>query len=156
MAVTIRQRESIPATYPDAPAGLSAAATALSRDVIWRRIESYIAWRWTARDVTWLVQGPGEWVAPLTPATISTVEVWGRANVWEVTTLDASPPGGYFLRATGPYRFTASVGGGVVPASVNQAFAGSITLSHSRDESWMANALVDSGAADLLRPFRKA
>jgi hypothetical protein len=97
--------------------------------------------------------------------------------VWEVITLDASPLGGFFLRSRGPYRLTASVGGGDVPATVNEAFrrlaeymakpskaraqsesvsAGSITLFHSRDESWMANALVDSGAADLLRPFRRA
>jgi hypothetical protein len=116
-------------------------------------------------------------VAPLAPATISTVELWSQANVWEVTTLNAGPLGGFFLRSTGPYRFTASVGGGEVPADVNEAFrrlaeymaakpgkpevrsesvsAGSITVSDSRDESWIANALVNSGAADLLRDFRR-
>lgn len=178
MATTINQDETAPASYPTVTTtGWSTAAAALDQDMIWQRIEPYIAWRWTARDVTWVVEGPGNWHPPLTPATISTVEVWSeRANVWETATLDASPLGGYYLPCTGPYRFTGSVGSGTVPAAVTEAFrrlaeyiaakpgkpgassesitAGSISLSHRRSESWVALAMQNSGAADLLRKYR--
>lgn len=177
MATTLQQTEAIAGSYPAAPSGLSTAAAALSVPMIWQRIETYIAHRWTARNVTWVVEGPGEWHAPLTPATISTVEIW-TDGAWATATLDASPLGGYVLPGCGPYRFTASVGSGTVPAVVNEAFrrlaeymaakagkagassesvaAGSITVSHRRSASWMAEAIANSGAADLLRPYRRA
>ena len=177
MATTIKQTESLPATYPTvSTTGWSTAAAALSQTMLWQRIESYIAYRWTARDVEWIVDGPCEWTPPLTPATISTIEVWSD-GAWIDITPDASPLGGYWLSGCGPYRFTASVGSGTVPAAVLEAFrrlaeymaakpgkpgapseritAGSISLSHSRSESWMALALQNSGAADLLRPYRR-
>jgi hypothetical protein len=178
-ATTIHQSEALPADYPSTPSGLSTAAAALDPKLIWQRIESYIAWRWSARDVVWIAEGCGEWHAPLAPATIATVEVWScRASEWETAELDPSPLSGYYLRATGPYRFTASVGGGVVPAAVLTAFRrladymaaepgapgastervtipGVITTETTRAESWPALALQNSGAADLLRPYRK-
>jgi hypothetical protein len=177
MATLIKQIEAIPTAYP-AVGGLSAAAMALDRAMIWQRIESYVAHRYAERTVVWIVEGPGEFVPPLTPATVSRVEVWSGADEWETTTLDASPLGGYYLKCTGPYRFTATVGASAgIPASVNQAYrrlaeymaakpgkagatseritAGSINIEHSRDEAWMAAALQNSGAADLLRPYRR-
>ena len=33
---------------------------------------------------------------------------------------------------------------------------GPITVSTSRNAAWMARAMVNSGAADLLRPYRRA
>lgn len=177
MAATIRQTEATPATYPAAPSGLSAAAEALDANMIWQRIESYIAWRWTSRAITWIVEGPGDWLPPLTPATISTVEIWEN-NAWSAVTLDPSPLGGYVLPGCGPYRFTGTVGSGSVPAAVDQAFrrlaeymaanagkagatsesvtAGSVSLSHNRSAEWMARAMQNSGAGDLLRQFRRA
>ena len=178
MATLIKQTEAEPESYPSvSTTGWSTAAAALDQDMIWQRIESHIAHRWTSRAVTWIVEGPGEWHPPLTPATISTVEVWSSADEWETATLDASPLGGYYLPCTGPYRFTATVGSGDVPAAVNEAFrrlaeymaakpgkpgassesitAGSISLSHRRSPSWMAQALQNCGAADLLRNFRR-
>ncbi|KIZ32642.1 hypothetical protein, partial [Rhodopseudomonas palustris] len=106
MATTIKQNESEPLTYPDAPEGLSAAAVAIPAPVIWERIEAYVAHRWAERDIEWLVEGPGEWSPPLAPATIATVEVWSAADEWEACTPNASPFGGYWLSATGPFRFT--------------------------------------------------
>jgi hypothetical protein len=177
MTVTIKQTESEPEEYPDAPDGLSTAAAALNAAVVWERIESHVAHRWAERDVEWIVEGPGEWHPPLTPATISTVEVWSSADEWESVTLNPSPLGGYWLPASGPYRFTATVGAAEVPAVANEAFrrlaeymaakpgkpgatsesitAGSISISHRRSESWLANALQNSGAADLLRGYRR-
>jgi hypothetical protein len=178
MATTIKQTEAAPEEYPDlgSPSPLSAAAASLSPDMIWQRIEAYIAHRWTARSVTWVVEGPGEWHPPLAPATISTVEVWSRAGEWETATLDASPLGGYYLPYTGPFRFTAMVGSGDVPANVIEAFrrlaeymaskpgkagarsesiaAGSINISSTRDPAWLAKAMQNSGAGDLLRGLR--
>ena len=98
MAVTIKQSEDAPANYPPTPPGLSSAAVALSAAVIWQRLENYLAYRWTARAVTWIVEGPGEWHPPLTPAAVSTVEVWSRgAAEWDTAVLDASALGGYCL-----------------------------------------------------------
>jgi hypothetical protein len=180
-ATTLQQTESLPDAYPDAPAGLSTAATALSADMIWQRIEAYVARRWTERDLVWIVEGPGEWHPPLAPASVRGVEVWSSADEWETATLSPSPLGGYYLPCTGPYRFTATVGGGspapAVPEGVTEAFrrlaeymaakpgkagasresvaAGSITISSSRDPAWMASAMQNSGAGDLLRSLRR-
>jgi hypothetical protein len=177
-ATTIRQAEALPADYPDAPLGLSAAAAALDPAVIWQRIESYVAWRWSARDVMWIATGPGEWTPPLKPAAITTTEFWNGSG-WETATPDPSPLEGFELHGYGPYRFTASVGADDdVPAVVNEAFRrlaeymaarlGTPGASLERltifdvssretirSESWMALALQNSGAADLLRPYRK-
>ncbi|TXH45376.1 MAG: hypothetical protein E6Q97_31725 [Desulfurellales bacterium] len=170
MAITLKQTEGLPDSYP--------AIDPAVPDEVWQRIESWVAHRWTERAVVWLVEGCGEWVPPLTPATITTVEIWSdRAKDWEVTTLDAAPLGGYFLPATGPYRFTGTVASGVVllPAAVEEAAQrlsaymaavpapgiasesipgiGDVTYA---SPSWMARALQNSGAGDLLRPYRRA
>ncbi len=176
MATTIKQTEAIPAAYPTTPSGLSTAAAALDADAIWQRIESYIAHRWTARNVVWIAEGCGEWQPPLAPATISTVEVW-LGDAWEAVTLSPSPMGGYCL-AGGTYRFTGTVGSGTVPEIVAEAFrrlaeymaaasrgspgttrervtAGSVTVDKSRSASWAAQAMANSGAGDLLRNYRR-
>jgi hypothetical protein len=178
MTTVIQQNETAPAAYPDSPAGVPASLTTPQLKSLWQRIEAYTAYRYTSRAVVWVVEGPDEWHAPLSPASISTVEVWSRADVWETATLTASPLGGYRLPCTGPYRFTGTVGGGspTVPEAVYEAYrrlavyaasapgkagatrerirAGSIDMWTDRSASWMANALQNSGAADLLRGYR--
>lgn len=180
MATTLKQQESAPDAYPDigSPSPLSSAAAALDPEIIWRRIESYIAHRWNEREVIWTVEGPGEWVPPLTPASVETIEVWSRANEWEPVPLDPSPFGGFYLPASGPYRFLALVGtDDPPPPSVVRAFVllaeymaakgkpgvttdritvGSVGLSTHRSEAWRAKAMENSGAGDLLRPYRRA
>lgn len=174
---TIRQTESVPAAYPAPTVTLSAAAQALDADFLWQRIESYVAHRWTSRGVEWIVEGCGEWSPPLTPASIETVEIW-RADAWETVSLSPSPLGGYCLPG-GTYRFTGTAGAGAnIPAAAVEAFrrlaeyaaqkagkggvtsesvqAGSVSLSHRRSASWMARAIENSGAGDLLRPYRRA
>lgn len=180
MVTTISQTEAIPATYPTSPAGLSAAAAALSAPMLWQRLESYVAQRWTSRAIVWVAEGPGDWQPPLKPATISTVERW-TGEAWEVTTdLLPSALGGYQLPGCGPYRFTGTVGSGTPPAMVLEAFRrlaeymaaeadakpGARTFSEAvpdvasvtieRSPAWMAQALINSGAADLLRTYRRA
>lgn len=184
MALTIKQTELLPDDYPTIPGNvvLSAAAAVLDPAMIWQRIEGYIAHRWTERAVVWIVEGCGEWVPPLAPATITTIEIWSAgASQWEtITPPDQAPLGGYWLPATGPYRFTATVGDddAPLPANALEAFRrmaeyvaacpdkhgatreelriGEISQSFNRAASWMANAMQNSGAADLLRNYRSA
>lgn len=177
MATTIKQTEAIPEEYPDAPT-MNAAATALDPVLIWQRIEAYTAWRWSERAVEWIVEGAGQWEPPLSPTTITKAEIW-RGEAWEELTLPAAPLGGFMLSGHGPYRFTGTVGeqDADVPVSVKEAFrrlaeysaqskgkagarserigAGSISLSHTRSASWLAQAMENSGAGDLLRKWRK-
>lgn len=107
MAVTLRQIEA-DTTYP-------AITTAGDiEDAIWQRIESYIAHRFTERSVTWLIEGAGDWMPPLTPATIQTVECW-ESGQWVQTNADPSPFGGICLPRSGAWRVVASVGTGPIP-----------------------------------------
>jgi len=181
MAATIWQQEGVPAAYPDPPSGLSTAAAALDADMLWQRIEAWIAWRYSERTIQWVVEGCGDWRPLLAPATIATVERWTGTG-WEITTeLLASPLGGYQLPGEGPYRFTGTVGvnGAEVPAAVLEAFRrlaeysvpdtdhirGARSQSHTipdvftetleRSPAWIAMAMQNSGAADLLRNFRR-
>jgi hypothetical protein len=173
-ATTIREDESIPASYPAAPSGLSVPAGAIAPAIVWQRIEAYTARRYAARAVVWTVEGPGEWVPPLAPATVSATELW-NGSAWEAVTLNPSPLGGYALPGCGPYRFTASVGGGTAPAAVNEAyrrlaeyFASAPQANGVRQETvegvgsieydlaGVARAMERSGAGDLLRPYRRA
>ncbi len=176
MAETLKQDEAVP-TYPATPSGLSTDAAALDPSVVWARIEAFISTRWTSRAVVWTVEGPGEWVPLLTPATITTAERW-TGGAWVTATPDPSPLGGYQLDDAA-YRFTGTVGGGTVPETVNEAYrrlaeymaekpkeagatseslaigSGAISRSISRNAAWMARAMINSGAADLLRPYRR-
>ena len=141
--------------------------------IVWRRIEAHVAHRWTTRTVVWTVAGPGEWKPRLTPATVTSSERWTGAE-WAAVTLAASPLGGLELPGDGPYRITATVGGGTVPEDVAEAFRRLHEYSRGiaesfRDELAMVEvpettyaasragkALQLSGAADLLRPYRRA
>jgi len=175
MAETLKQVETV-ATYPAAPAGLSDAAAALDANVVWARIESYTAHRFTSRAVVWTVEGAGEWTPPLTPATIIDAEKW-ESGAWVTVTLPEGPYG-FDLPGDGPYRITGTAGAGPVPAPVAEAFrrlaeymaekqdhhgtssykvsVGPVDLEASRNPAWIARAMINSGAADLLRPFRRA
>lgn len=176
MSTTIKQDEAVPDSYPSAPSGLSTAAAALDADMIWQRIESYIAYRWTSRAVTWVVEGDGEWLPPLAPVTVSAVDIW-ESDAWAAVTLSPSPLGGYVL-LDATYRFTATVDSGTVPAAVNEAFRrlaeylaaknrkpgvsrysmnlGDLSESYDTSLTWKSKAMQYSGAADLLRAYRKA
>lgn len=174
---TYRIEEDIPATYPETPEGLlSDAAAALDTGLIWGRIEEFIAHRWTERQVIWTVRGPGEFVPDLGPAEITLSRVWSGTTYIDAS-LDPSPLGGVVLTGEGPYRFTATVGGGTVPAGVWEAFRrlaeymaerpdrqgagrisetiGPMSEDFDRSSKWVAQAIQLSGAADLLRSYRR-
>ncbi|ROO25559.1 hypothetical protein SAOR_12050 [Salinisphaera orenii MK-B5] len=145
---------------------------------LWQRIEGYIAHRWHERPVTWVLCGSGDWTPPLTPARVETVEVW-RDGAYRTIETPAGPLG-YAFEA-GTYRVKATVGDDVdPPAAVLAAFdrllhyvqdecalSASVTRASlalgnglsdefERSPTWMARALQYSGAADLLRPYRRA
>lgn len=197
MAVTIKQVEALPESYP-------AIMTdhGLDDSFVWQRIESYIAYRFSPRSVIWTVEECGEWEPPLTPATVTRVDVW-KMGTWSEITPAPSPYGGYEFAGSGPFRITATVGGGFgvgdIPDAVQEAYRrlsrySSAISRVSQDRlmmrrvqknsyeqppirptphqesqrmtdvdgsadfvtNWTAKALQLSGAADLLRPYRRA
>lgn len=176
MAETTYQAESIPGTYPTVT-GLSGAALALDDGFLWQRIEAYTARRWTPRLVIWMATGPGEWVPPLSPAEIVQAFAWNGAG-WDETTLPPAPRG--FELQGGRFKINATVGADeTAPAAVLEAFRrlaeyvaaeavgvpgassysidmGQLSESITRHPAFMARALDNSGAADLLRPYRRA
>lgn len=176
MAETLHMVESLPAAYPSVPSGITLGE--VDGDVVWQRIEQWVAWRWSERAVVYTVEGPGDWRANLTPVTFSATEVW-QDNAWTTVALDPSPLGGYVLPGAGPYRFTGTAGSDdTPPAAVLEAFkrlgeylasdpgtagassathdVGPVTVSVARNPAWMARAMHNSGAGDLLRPWRMA
>jgi len=175
MAVTIKATEGAPAEYPevtvstDAEPFLSAA---------WQRIEAYTAFRTTGRDVEWIAEGCGEWVPPLRPATIATTEKW-TGSAWEAIGVSPSPlgyclPGGTFRLigtagdddADVPLLITEAVRRLATYMAADPGTPGARSETRTTDEvgsdslerspTWIAQALQLSGAADLLRNFRRA
>lgn len=178
MTDLLQEVEAIPASYPATPAGLSTPAAALDADMIWARIEAYTRTRYTARAVVWTVEGyEGEnWSPPLSPVAFYTAEKW-EDGAWVSVTLSDGPVG-LCLPSDGVFKVTAQVGDGDPPAAVSEAFrrlaeywaddtdragvssysvnmGGAIQESYQRNAAHAARALQNSGAADLLRPYRR-
>ena len=174
MPITILETdEQLPDSYPVLRPAVP--------DHVWQRIESYIAWRSPSRTVTWIVEGCGEFTVPLKPTTITTIEIWDDgALAWNDITANAEvSPRGYWLSGKGPYRFTATVGDDDPPpaaicraaqllAAYMASDPGTPGATRRRDEvfgvslidvwlqpTWMARAMQNSGAGDLLRPYRR-
>ena len=183
MVDVLQQNEALPANYPEVPTSLSANAAALDTDALWARIEEYTAHRFTDREVIWVFEGQeGElWKPNLTPLTSQTAEKW-ESEAWVSVNLQSSPIG-FCLPSDGVFRITGQVGAGPVPASVSEAFRrlaeysveissdgmvsghaahathdvdiGGVKETFSRSQAWAARALQLSGAADLLRSYRR-
>lgn len=166
MTVVLRQAEAVPAEYPTT-----------GHDALWQRIERHCAHRWTPRAVTWWIEGPGVFRPPLVPAVIDAVDRWHLGDT-VTTTLAPAPLGGVEV-PTGVFRVTATVGAdNAAPEVVLEAFErlrgyveardfgapgahslalreGQLSTSIRRKPEWLAQALVLSGAADLLRGYRR-
>jgi len=180
----LKQFEETPEAYPTVPGGLSDGAAALDGNMIWQRIEAYVAHRWTPREVVWTLQGNGgdDFVPKLTPMTSYSARFWG--DQWKGLTLENGPLG-VILPVCGIYQIIAQVGDGDVPAAVSEAFRrlaeysaeigvdsliaghpshtshdvsidGALSESFKRSVTWTARSMQLSGAADLLRPYRRA
>lgn len=166
MIHAITQTEGAPASYP--PVG-SLVGNDLA--AAWQRIEHHIAFRYTPRQVVWRLDcDAGEWSPPLGP--IVEIEVQGGGQIF---TPEIGPMGGYVLPA-GQWTITATVGAGPVPAVVGEAVrrlwkylafedslspgltrfsSGAFNASIRREDIHPAKALQNSGAADLLRAYRR-
>ncbi|MBD2840766.1 hypothetical protein [Erythrobacter rubeus] len=166
MIRSIRQIEAFPASYPTVT-GVSGDALPM----IWQRLEHHIAYRYTEREVIWHIEADeGEWLPPLAPiVTISAVHGDGAAGEPDLGAF------GYKL-ACGKTTITATVGAGPVPEAVSEAArrlsryltaeselppgvsslrSGKLNVAISRRDISPAMALQNSGAADLLRGFRR-
>lgn len=169
--------EEQPEEYPEVT-GLSIEALLLVQGALWGRIESYVAWRWSPRSTVWLASGQAgdQFTLPLAPISDMTAERWNK-EAWESHDL-LQGPFGFILPCGGPWRFTATIGAdAALPESVAEAFRryaeymaadpiapGASSVSESIgpiSETWsgrpdhIARAIVNSGAADLLRPYRR-
>jgi hypothetical protein len=175
MATTLKIIETAPATYLALSTPVSLPA-GVSIDAVWRRVEDWTAHRWGARDAVFTVEGPGEWLAPLIPATFGVSEIW-RDDAWESVTLRPTALGGVLLPECAHYRIAATVGAGAAPPIVEEAvrrlaqyFANvAINAQQARLASGFkiddidvqfaephvaSKAMRESGAADLLRAYR--
>lgn len=178
MTDLLQEAEATPASYSATPSGLSIPAAALDAEMIWERIEAYTRTRYTPREVVWTVEGgEGEsWTPPLSPVASYTAEKW-ESGAWVSTTLPDGPVG-LCLPSDGVFKVTAQVGAGNPPTAVSEAFrrlaeymaddtdragvssysvnmGGAIQESYQRSAAFAARALQNSGAADLLRPYRR-
>lgn len=178
MAIMRKQVEAVPETYPDVTPFNCLGFIDEQQDAqvnapqVWQRIEAYTAHRYTPRAVVWTVEGEGDWTPPLTPATITTAGKW-EGSAWVTVTVPEGPYC-YYLPSDGPYRITATVGGGDVPAAVQEAFKRLHEYTRGINDSfknepayirsgddeiarnWTAKAIQLSRAGDLLRNYRRA
>lgn len=171
----IAQFEGTPDAYPEID-----GVTGDLLETCWTRIEHYCGFRWAPRRVVWtLTSSGGEWIAPLGPVVISEAFQWQDGD-WQPVTLTRGPFG--LCLPCGNVQIEASVGsmsGARIPAAVKEAITrlaayltaetpvpagarsysanvGQLSEAISTDPAAMAKALQNSGAADLLRPYRKA
>lgn len=178
MATTMEVTEGLPATRPPLD-----PTQPVDPRVVWSRIEEWIAYRWGERPVSFFVEGfGGDWRAPLHPFTLVQVEAWDGGG-WTEVELPAAPLG-WRLGSAQYYRFTGTTGADETPppevmeaarrlqvfwASARETGDGSIglassqqnvsegdlTVSWNRPQGWLGRAIHSSGAADLLRKYRR-
>lgn len=179
MAVVLSEVEGTPAAWPDVtPYPIAAEWSALDPQnptldpaTVWRVVERWVTTRWRSRSLVYVVEGPGSWSSRLTPFTLTGAERWDGAG-WVNETLTPAPLG--YALDDFTYRVTGTVGGsGDVPEDVQEAWRrlhsyllGSAsehldqTASYregetERPRAHAAQALRLSGAADLLRNYRR-
>ena len=173
-AITLEIEESAPAEYPEIP-NLPAEIAAAT---VWSRLESWIGWRWGSRAVVFIVEGPGSWLPPLKPFTATTIEAWQGEQWVEVEGQAAAL--GYTLVSEGPFRITGDCGAEEDPPAIvleaayrlgqylvttsSRKFENVVIAKEASEEidsfeygspNVAARALQYSGAADLLRPYRR-
>ncbi|MEM6438548.1 MAG: hypothetical protein AAF763_02460 [Pseudomonadota bacterium] len=147
---------------------------AVEMAAVWRRIEAWVSWRGPARSAAFTLEGPGEWRPPLHPFALLQAFRWdATSRIWMETTLPAAPLG--YELDDGRWLVTGTAGNddAPVPAEIYEAaqrleeymrgianknkdsFAYTELYQSRRAARYAARALELSGAADLLRPWRK-
>lgn len=138
-----------------------------------QRVEDWTAVRWGERPCTWIVNGPGIWEPRLRPVSGVTFERWDGSD-WVSADVSKAPVG-YELDAF-TYKAEATVGSSDNPPEAvqlavarlanywadmkAQAAVGASSVSDgdfsvTRSANATARAMHYSGAADLLRGFRR-
>ena len=173
MDLTSRYIESeteISVEYPAKPSGLSTDAEAIDAAVIWDRLEAFTNYRWSTTEIEFVVNPDHEiqWKPPYVPFGI--LEVNGEPA-------DPDTFGAVTLRNRSKVLVT--IGGATPSPTVNKAYRrlaeyfavrddmpagaqrysvniGDISETISKRSDHMARAMQNSGAADLLRKYKKA
>jgi len=157
----IESETEISVTYPDAPN---------DDPVIWDRLEAFCNFRWSETVMEFVVNPPCEiqWQPPYEPFTVdlvdgeaATPDEFGAVTVSKRSvircTIGGAEPSATVLaayaRLDAYMAATDDAPGGVSRYSVS---IGDISESWSRRADHMGRAIHNSGAADLLRKFRKA
>ncbi|WP_417429536.1 hypothetical protein [Kiloniella sp.] len=178
MVDLLREDEETPATYPDLPPGITPLPASLDEVVIWERIEAYTRMRYTERAVVWVIETETNerWTPPLFPIVSFDAEIW-QGGEWNPITIKNGPVG-LSLPHDGIFKITAQVGAGDPPKAVHEAFkrlyeymnessdmvgvssysvnmGGAIQESYQRSAAHAARSIQLSGAADLLRPYKR-
>ena len=173
-ATTTSVTEAVDVDYPEVEVPTAAEPFL---PAAWARIEAYTAFRTSARAVEFIVEGSGTWSAPLRPFALGTAQKW-NGTAWETVTVAPSPYG--YCLDSGTYKINGTAGDddadvppliieamrrlaeylaaepGKAGVSSDTVTAGSVTISTTRSASWMAKAIDNSGAGDLLRTYRRA
>ena len=181
---TIQTIEGVPEARPTIVLPFSyLELSAAGREAVWKRIEAWVAYRWGARSCIFIVQSGTRraWRPPLHPFTVETVEAW-VGDAWEAVSLAPDFAGGVVLEYADAYRFTGILGtDDTPPADVVEAYRrlaehfvairvhspmlgsskheqhdGGRSIAIERAPTWTAKAMQNSGAADLLRNYRRA
>lgn len=182
---TVKIIEGTPETRPTIALPFSYfELSAAGREAVWQRIEAWVSYRWGARSCTFIVETGTRrtWRPPLHPFTVETVEAW-TGEAWEPVTLAPDYSGGVTLGYATAYRFTGVLGtDDAPPADVVEAYrrladyfvavrihspmigsarheqhaANGASVAIERAPTWTARAMQQSGAADLLRNYRRA
>lgn len=151
-------------TYPAAPADVTGSIP----EVIWERLESYVTTRWSTAEIQFVVCSPcrDRWRPPYYPWLVQSVD-GDPAEVNDFGEVELQP---------GRHKVVCQIGGQPVTPGVQEAYRRlaayyanpdnrtgysrySVNLGGEITESWSrrsGDALANSGAADLLRKYRKA
>ena len=157
----IESETEISVTYPAAPN---------DDPVIWDRIEAFCNFRWAETVMEFVVNPPCEidWVPPYAPFTVDLVngaaaipDAFGAVKLAEKSTVRATIGGATpsatvlkaYERLAEYMAATDDAPNGVSRYSID---VGDISESWSRKPDHLARAIHNSGAADLLRKYRKA
>lgn len=157
----VMSETEISVTYPDAPN---------DDPVIWDRLESWCNYRWSETVMEFVVDPPCEidWVPPYAPFVVdlvngeaATPDALGSVKLAEKSTVRATI-GGAVPSATvlAAYQrlaeYMAATDAAPKGTSRYSISIGDVSESYSRRSDHMGHAMQNSGAADLLRKFRKA
>jgi hypothetical protein len=181
---TIKTVEGIPEARPTIALPMTFfELNAAGREAVWQRLESWVSYRWGVRSCVFIVEAGSRrsWRPPLHPFTVELVEAW-VGDAWEAVSLAPDYTGGVVLEYADAYRFTGTLGtDDAPPADVVEAYRrlaehfaairthspmlgsskheqhdGGRSIAIERAPTWTARAMQNSGAADLLRAYRRA